>query len=346
MIDNLRITNSRSLKRNSYLKRIAMVGYFGWGNFGDELFLEAHKQHLGKDYELVVANDLLVAPYFSKPVAELVDEFDGVLIGGGDLLNPLRVSDLYWDKAWLNKPTFIYGLGVPRASFRRENVIERYKSFVQHENCKLIVARDVESYEWIKENLEPGDKLKWYPDPVCALDRPAAIPPKEKTLGVVMREHRSLDPDMSHVRKLIDEAKNMGYKIKHLVLATKTLGEGDLKRAQLVAEEDEEIIHSNSLAELCAAISSVSALATIKFHGLVVATMYGVPAIAMSVTPKNRNFLRMIERQEMLVSYTDSNLHKHLSNYPARIHQRVRGGLYREAREGYRVLKECMSQNI
>lgn len=323
-----------------------MVGYFGWGNFGDELFLKAHRQHLGKDYELVVANDLLSAPYFSKPVEELVKDFDGVLIGGGDLLNPLRVSDLYWDMAWLNKPTFIYGLGVPRASFRRENVIAKYKKFVQHDNCKLIVARDVESYEWIKQNLEPGDKLKWYPDPVCALDRPTATPPKEKTLGVVMREHRSLDQDMSHVRKLIDQAKAMDYKIKHLVLATKSLGEGDLKRAQIVAEDGEEIIHSESLDELCTAISSVSALATIKFHGLVVATMYGVPAVAMSVTPKNRNFLRMIERSEMLVSYTDSNLHKHLSHYPARIHQRVRGGLYREAREGYRVLKETMAQHI
>ncbi|WP_171021274.1 polysaccharide pyruvyl transferase family protein [Glutamicibacter sp. V16R2B1] len=328
------------------MKRIAMVGYFGWGNFGDELFLEAHKQHLGRDYELVVANDLLAAPYFSKPVAKLVEDFDGVLIGGGDLLNPLRVSDLYWDVAWLNKPTFIYGLGVPRASFRRENVIAQYKKFVQHENCKLIVARDVESYEWIRENLEPGDKLKWYPDPVCALDRPAATPPKEKTLGVVMREHRSLDQDMSHVRKLIDEAKAMDYKIKHLVLATKSLGEGDLKRAQIIAKDDEQIVHSESLSELCAAISSVSALATIKFHGLVVATMYGVPSVAMSVTPKNRNFLRMIERPEMLVSYTDPNLYKHLSHYPARIHQRVRGGLYREAREGYRVLKETIAQHI
>lgn len=323
-----------------------MVGYFGWGNFGDELFLEVHRQQLGKKYDLVVANDLLASPYFSRPVSDIVSAVDAVLIGGGDLLNPLHVSELYWQKAYLEKPTFIYGLGVPSQPFRRERVLAKYREFFHHENCKLIVARDVESYNWIKDHLEPGEKLVWYPDPVCSLVRPKARPPKEKTLGVVMREHRSLDQDMSSVRRLIDEAKAMDYRIKHLVLATMGLGEADLGRAKLIAQPDEEIVTSEVLSDLCVEISSCSALATIKFHGLVVATMYGVPAIAMSVTPKNRNFLRMIERPEMLASYTDPHLFRHLSYYPARIPQKVRGSLYSDARRGYELLDEKISVAI
>ncbi len=43
--------------------------------------------------------------------------------------------------------------------------------------------------------------------------------------------------------------------------------------------------------------------------------------IAMSVTPKNRNFLKMIDRAEMLTSYTEPKLKDRLTMYPAPIHQ-------------------------
>lgn len=320
------------------MKKIALIGYFGWGNFGDELFLKVHQQYLGKYFELVVANDLLGAPYFSRPVKQIVSEVDGILIGGGDLLNPLRVSELYWQMDFLEKPVFIFGLGVPNQPFRRENVIQHYKNFFQHPNCKLVVARDKESFDWIRNNICGEDKVCWYPDPVCSLNKPLAQPPKEKTLGVVMREHRSLDQDMSHVRKLIDEAKKMDYKIKHIVLSNMSLGKGDLERAKLIAQPDEEIFYSDSLDDMCIAISSCSMLASIKFHGVVVATMYGIPSIAMSVTPKNRNFLRMVERTEMLCSYTNENLYKHLSYFPTVIPNRTRSWLYRESKKGYERL--------
>lgn len=328
------------------MARIALVGYFGWGNFGDELFIKAHQQYLGKTHDLFVANDLLEEPYFSRPVSEIVDESDAVLIGGGDLMNPARVSSLYWDMSWLEKPVFIYGIGVPKQTMKREKVLKHYREFMAHENCKLVVARDVESYNWIKENLNPGDKLTWYPDSVCAMARPEPYKAQDKLLGVVMREHRSLSQDMGPLREMIDEAKRLGYKVRHLVLANGVLGQADLKRAQLIAESDEEVVHSEDLDELCRQIGACSLLATIKFHGMVVATMYGVPSIAMSVTPKNRNFLRMIERPEMLASYTEPSLFKRLSYFPARIPQVVRGSLFRQAKAGYACLSESIERYV
>ena len=328
------------------MKKIALVGYFGWGNFGDELFLKVHRQELGKQYELFVANDLLEAPYFSRPVSEITDEADAVLIGGGDLLNPLRVSDLYWQTDFLRKPTFVYGLGVPNQPFVREKVLDHYRQFFAHENCKLVVARDVESYNWIKENLDPGEKLTWYPDPVCAMSRPEALPTEKGVLGVVMREHRSRSQDLSHLHEAIEKARGLGYRIRHIALATDSLGEGDLALAKELAGPEDEVVHSESLDELCQEISRVELLATIKFHGLVVATMYGVPAIAMSVTPKNRNFLRMIERPEMLVSYTNEGLKDRIHKYPARIHQKVRAQLHRSSRDGYALLRERIAESI
>ncbi|WP_187646907.1 polysaccharide pyruvyl transferase family protein [Nitrosophilus labii] len=329
------------------MKKIGLIGYFGYGNFGDELFLEVHKQYLSKDYELEVVNDLLEEPYFSKPVNELVKQYDAFLIGGGDLINPIRISKLYWQLDFLQKPVFIFGIGVPNVKWSRKHVLEHYRKFFLHDNCKLIVARDIESYEWIKKNFNIGDKkLKWFPDPVCSYNRPSKKNVNEKYLGVVMRNHRSLQRDFTHVRKLIDEAKKMGYKIKHIVLSNKILGKGDYELAKELALIDEEIFYSESLTEMCEEISSCSLLASIKFHGMVVATMYGIPTIAMSVTPKNRNFLRMIERPEMLVSYTNENLYKRLSYYPTNIHSIVRGMLYRRSKEGYMYLKNTLQEII
>src|SRR5699024_7164487 len=128
-----------------------------------------------------------------------------VLIGGGDLVNPARVSPLYWDTTWLEKPVFIYGIGVPKQTMHRENVLNHYRQFMNHENCKLVVARDLESFNWLKENLDPGDKLTWYPDSICAMARPDPYTTEDKVLGVVMREHRSLSEDMEPLREMIDE---------------------------------------------------------------------------------------------------------------------------------------------
>lgn len=328
------------------MKRVGMIGFFGWGNFGDELFLKAHRQHLAEDFELEVAHDISAAPYFSRPVTEVVDQYDGFLVGGGDLINPMRVSELYWRLEFLSKPVFVYGIGVPNQRGQRANVIEHYRKFFEHDNCKIIVARDPESYTWLKKTFNIDEKLHWYPDPVCALAKPSPIEDEKKVLGVVMREHRSLDQNMDHVRSMIDRAKDYGYHIRHIVLANQELGEGDRRRAELIAEEGEEVVHSNDLDEMCQQISACSLLATIKFHGLVVATMYGVPAIAMSVTPKNKNFLRMIQRPEMCASYTDPKLADRLSRHPARIHQRVRADLYNRSRDGYALLRSQMLSGI
>lgn len=327
-------------------KRIALVGFFGWGNFGDELFIEAHRQMLEPAYDLFVANDMTRAPYFSEGPDPVVDQADAVLIGGGDLINPAQVSQLYWRPEFLRKPTFVYGIGVPSQPFSRKPVMDHYASFLEHDSCKIVVARDQESHDWLQHNFDLEGKLHWFPDAVCAYRRPPAVRSEEKIFGIVMREHRTLDPDMSAVRAMADEAKRVGYKVRHIVLSNKELGAADLDRANLIATSDEEVFHSESLDEMCAQISACTMLASIKFHGLVVATMYGIPTIAMSVTPKNKNFLRMIQRPEMAASYRDPQVKDRVTAYPATIHTLVRGNLYRRSVAGYEVLKNALAAEL
>jgi len=328
-------------------KKIGLIGYFGWGNFGDELFVETHKQYLSKKYDLEIVNDLLAEPYFSKSLTEIADTYDAFLIGGGDLINPIRVSQLYWQMDFLKKPVFIYGIGVPNVKWSRENVLQHYRKFFDHQNCKLIVARDIESYNWLKENFELGDKLQWYPDAVCSYNKPKKVDVKEKILGVVIRGHRSFEKgSLVHLRKMIEEAKKKDYVVKHLVLANKKLGKDDLEQTKELAIEGEEIFYSESLEEMCSEISKCSLLASIKFHGMIVATMYGIPTIALSVTPKNKNFLKMLEQPQMLESYNQPLLYQRVPYFPSPIHSLVKGSLYKRSKAGYMHLMNVMEETI
>lgn len=331
------------------MKKVALIGYFNYGNFGDELFVKAHQQYLSKFFNLFIPMDMLGMPYFTKNISDVVNESDAFLIGGGDLINTKAVSELYWNLEYLKKPVFVFGIGVPNFKFSRENVRRHYENFLNHENCKLVVARDVESYEFIKNNYHIDDsKLFWFPDPVLSLSLPKrnVKTSKDKILGVVMREHRSLDYDMSELRKLIDTAKNMDYKVNHIVLANKFLYAGDYERAKKIALPDEEIIHSENLNDLIIAVSNCSLLATIKFHGMIIATRFGIPSIAMSTTSKNRNFLKMLERTEMSCAYNDKDLYKRISYFPASIHSKTVYGLVKNSKLGYEKLITTMKETL
>lgn len=61
--------------------RIGLVGFFGWGNFGDELFFETWQEAL-RGHELIRMNDLITKPYFESSAIQMVRSVDAILIGG------------------------------------------------------------------------------------------------------------------------------------------------------------------------------------------------------------------------------------------------------------------------
>ncbi|HEY1707270.1 MAG TPA: polysaccharide pyruvyl transferase family protein [Rhizomicrobium sp.] len=322
-------------------KKIGLVGFFGWGNFGDELFLEAHKQFLGDLGDIAQINDLTKRPYFSRPLEQIIDECDAFVIGGGDLVIPWTVSDLYWNPAYLQKPVFVVGVGVPTWGGEKESVIKHYRNFLRSPSVKLIVARDKESMNWINKRIEPAVPAVFHPDLVCAMRLPRGDK-QQRTLGIVLRQRNSQD-DFSHVRSLCERAKSLEFKIKHIVLGTLATGAADLEVAKSFAEDGEEIIHSESLEELCRAISSCKMLASMKFHGTVVAAMYGVPSLVMSPTDKSRHFMKILERQELLCSFAKPNLADRMPRFPAAIPSHSRSYLKKAAQKGYEKLRLAIS---
>ncbi len=326
--------------------KIGLVGYFGWGNFGDELFVDAHREHLSEHFDLEVVSDMTVAPYLSDARVDSLKDFDAFLIGGGDLINPAAISSLYWRQEYLEKPVFVYGIGVPQPAKKASKSISYYQEFFRHKNTKCTVLRDIESKRYFDSVIQPAVAAVTYPDAVCAMTLPKAVPSESKLLGVTIRSHGSVVGGYEHVRRAVNQAKELGYKVRIIVMGNGKLGAADHEVSQDFLEEDEELVYSESLDDICVAIGECHQLISIKFHGMIVAAMYGVPSLQLSSTAKNRNFLRYIQRLDMLSSYNSDDLFERVSRYPVPLHSLLRTKLKRDSRAGYAHLIACMRAEL
>jgi polysaccharide pyruvyl transferase WcaK-like protein len=295
--------------------RVGLVGFFGWGNFGDELFVKVFEQWLSQDFDVKVLNDLTSKPYFTRPIEDVLRDVDAIVIGGGDLIIPWTMSELYWKQEYLTKPVFIIGVGVPTWGDVKPVILERYRRFLVHKNVKYINVRDKESADFITKNISPKLPVRHSADIVFALSMPPKRNLSDSYLGIVTRDRRGRVDDLTQVKKLAEKAISEGYKIKHLILGSGDVGIRDMERAPDLDIEGKELIYSESLNELCLEISSCKMLASMKFHGTVVAINYGIPSIVLSATDKNRNLMRMIERKELLSAINDSTLPERIHRY-------------------------------
>lgn len=306
--------------------KVGLIGFFGWGNYGDELFLDQWHRVLDEHFDARPIHDLLRAPYFSRDPKTVAQEYDAFVIGGGDLVIPNKVSELYWDMAWLAKKVYIAGVGVP-TWIRNENprVNAHMSAFFQHPNVRFIGARDEESAEWIRQRLQPNVPVHCYPDLVYSMPLPPARQyGEDKVLGISVRQRRNEKvDDYSALTTMVEEARRRGYAIKVLVLSNGRTGEADLKATSRLPFAPFEVIHSESMDELTAALGGLDVLASMKFHGSLVASMYGVPSIVLSPTTKSKNLYQSLGRTELLSHLNDETMAEKLDAAETRISAEV-----------------------
>jgi polysaccharide pyruvyl transferase WcaK-like protein len=293
-------------------RRIGLIGFYGWGNYGDELFIDAFRPALERAGTMTVLPDIPGKPYYSRPVTQVVDEQDAIVIGGGDLVQFHRRNALYWDRRYLARPVFIYGVGVPtwKGLEPVPRIVEELKAFFTHPNVKYIGVRDQESKDWIDAELKPAVEVRVHADLVCSIDLPTATRPADHDiLGIVTRQRPVDSPDdYTHVQALARAAQERGMTVRHLVLGTGIVGQRDLANADDLDVPGKELVHSEDLDDLSRWIGECRVLASMKFHGTVVATMYGTPSICMMPTPKNYRLLRSIGRGELVRHFEHPDL--------------------------------------
>lgn len=284
--------------------RVGLVGFFGWGNYGDELFLRLWQQRLSASFDVGPVHQLLQPPYVIGDPAEVAEHYDAFLIGGGDLVLPNQVSTLYWKREWLQKKVYICGVGVPLWNHReRDSVVEHLSEFFRHPNVQYISARDEESAAWIRERLRPHQPVVVHPDLVFALDLPPVVTDDgTRRLGISVRPGLfGRSNDYSVLQRLVGAARDSGYVITALELSSGRQRRRDRQAYRQLPFTPDEFIRSQGVMEDTAAIGRVDALASMKFHGLVVALMYGRPALALTPNTKSRNLLDRVGRTDLVL---------------------------------------------
>ena len=293
--------------------RVGLVGFYQWGNYGDELFLEVFREHLGQQFDLGTVFDSLDPPYVTAPIRDIVGDFDAIVIGGGDLVSPVRPRRHYWATEFLRRPVFVTGVGVPTWQGGDPAVEATLRPWFQHKSIQSITTRDIESRRWIEQHLSPRAPVASGADLVCALTLPSVErgddPP---VLGVVVRRRHAAD-DLGNIRRLCARGHELGYRVRGIVLAVGAARAGDLEVMNELGLPERDIVVSDDLYALTRAIGECSVLASMKFHGTVVAAMYGIPTIALIRTDKNVNFLRRIGRPDLISGLDDPELPDHLS---------------------------------
>lgn len=297
------------------MKRVGLVGYFGWGNYGDELMLETWRQGFRGRAETGVLHTLLHRPYFVEAADKAASRFDVLVIGGGDLLHPDAISSLYWNHAWLTRPVVIAGVGAAlERTARRADVVGRLRAFLSHDSVKMIGVRDPGTRDWLERTVQPTQEVTVGADLAFSVPLPR-IRARKNAVGIVLRKTPT-SQDVEIVRRLTCMFGLMGRHVEILVLATGLQRDLELNALQRTVGTSIPIVTASSVAELSARIGEYQALATAKFHGAVMAARLGIPAVSLRITHKVEALAQMLGDDVLLRSpqeMSDSELYDALT---------------------------------
>lgn len=283
--------------------RIGLVGYFGWGNYGDELFLEAYqKAFLG--HELVIFHDPIKGGFLDN-ADQLIASVDAIVVGGGDLIIPWNRSWLYWDERFLQKPVFVFGVGVPTWGKSDPAVLIHYQKFLSHPNVKMISCRDEESVQWVNKNIIIDKPILFSPDMVLALRFPQQFA-KNNSLGIILRKQN--DYVFDKILEVSEAAKQLNLSIRLIMLGTGRTLSDDYEVFQKIRFPSYEIVVRDSVSELSAEIASCRYLISMKFHGIVAAYKCGVPFISLSGADKFKSFMKQTGNEKYSSTWMDPAL--------------------------------------
>lgn len=321
--------------------RIGLVGYFGYGNYGDELFLDVYRRYF-HDCELIQLLDKSSTGAFDK-----IASLDAIIIGGGDLFIPKYFAESYFDPRFLERPCYLHGGGVPLWMGEDPKVVARMASFVQHPNVKKINVRDVESADWIATKLKPTVPIDYSADMVFSLEFPRMPKdPKKKIFGLITRKVTMTADHWRNVASLCDRARSFGYAIHNIVLGTGSIRDDDLKNLKSFAYDELVTVDPNDIGGLTKAIGACDAAASMKFHGCVVATAYGIPCITLTTTDKFISLYKAIERTDLIAHYFHADVAERLPKYIAPVPSATRAKLRAEAVDAMLSLRRQMLNEI
>ncbi|BBL77141.1 polysaccharide pyruvyl transferase family protein [Methylomagnum ishizawai] len=299
------------------MKRLGIVGYYGHGNFGDELFLQAFRRIFPvNEYrmDLLGRSGALMRKYRDSRLDAIAERYDAIIIGGGDLLIPgYDVANQYFLEEFLQVPVFIHGVGVPTWTGYDETACNNMKKFLRSEAIRNVCVRDIEGVEWVNKNIKPHVEAVFADDIVFSLLDTVDFRYQPKTsverIGIVLRGGQN-KPDCK-MKEFVHFLLQQGYALRFIMLGTGKELDYDLtavEKLECLDSDRVDVVVRQSDVDLLHAFDGVDAVYSMKFHGCIAALMHGIPTFALITTDKFVNLYRKLGIENYIIHHTNARL--------------------------------------
>jgi len=266
------------------LKKLAILGWLGHKNFGDELFIQAYNE-LFKGWEINVYSD---SPKAAYPLIDFdeVNKCDLFALGGGELINMDR---LFISGSWAPKisiPKIILGCGVNAEKYSQISmtVLRELESY------KFIGLRDYQSVNILSENSQLQRKVGLFHDLAFSIDT-SAIQRKtpEERIAVVIPTDRFSNKSDKGIKQyhLADKSlkwlKHSAFYFDRVVFLA--FGEEDNSDYDTCLKLSKHVPNKSTIISDCGknkalmleAIANATSVYTYRLHGLILAKIFEKP---------------------------------------------------------------------
>ncbi|MBY0206735.1 MULTISPECIES: polysaccharide pyruvyl transferase CsaB [Paenibacillus] len=323
-------------------KKLVISGYYGFNNSGDEAVLKSiltalqeESQRSNVTIEPIV---LSINPEWTtsmygvravhrmklKDVREALKESDGLISGGGSLLQDatgLKSIPYYLGviklAQWLKKPTFIYAQGI--GPVHRKIFNPMIKSVFK--SCTYVSVRDEQSADYLRRLGLKWNQIHVVPDPVMGLPLPDTASPvrdeadpstaeeqpthaKLPVIGVSVRfwesDRKELTAIAAGLKKLATKkAVHLRFMPFHLpddVQASRFI----MEMIDDVTSKGSEISITDDLTDpqqMLEEVSRCDLMIGMRLHSLIYAASQYVPPVGISYDPKIDQFLLRLESE-------------------------------------------------
>ncbi len=319
--------------RVSSIEQVLILGYYGFGNVGDEAVLAAILRELATLWPgarfIVLSGDPQatieehgvesIFRYDVRAVSAALRTSQLLICGGGTLLQDVTSSrSLYYYLAMLlwarlyRLPVIIYGQGIGPLRHRWNQRLALWALG----QTELVIVRDQGAYDQLLAWGFSREKLYLGADPVLSLKAPATNPLQDKLKGklrgngpvlfVSLRPWPSLVSSLALVATALDSLARDGWQIVFLPFQFKE----DYPLCQRCAQMMDEyaVIWDQPLyaEEILPLFGQADYCLSMRLHALIFAAIWGIPMVGLAYDPKVKEFLKELGLGHLAFNLADA----------------------------------------